>query len=119
MGLVLGVIIPVATILIPIFILLIIGKRKNKLGRLRFGLAIMCCFFLGLVVPILATYLSVKGLMYNFGPDDPKCVTGAGVFLVSGYLINLIGVPITGVLFCLRDSQTISKSGEAQDRKDR
>ena len=97
MGLFLGIVLPLLLIILPIIILLVIGRKRNKIGRVKFGLAIICCSFLGFVVPILATYLSATGLMYNFGPDDPKCVTGAGVFLFFGYLINIIGLPITGI----------------------
>lgn len=80
-------------------ILVMIGKAKNKTGRMKFGLAILGCSLLGLVVPILATYFSAQGLMYNFGPDEPKCVIGAGVFLFFGYLSNLVGLPIVGIAF--------------------
>lgn len=97
MGLLLGIILPLLLIILPIIILLVIGRKRNNIGRVKFGLAIICCSLLGFVVPILATYLSATGLMYNFGPDDPKCVTGAGVFLFFGYLINIIGLPITGI----------------------
>ncbi|WP_276496595.1 hypothetical protein [Pontibacter litorisediminis] len=97
MGLLLGIILPFLLIMLPVIILIAIGRKKNKIGRVKFGLAILGCSLLGFVVPILATYLSAKGLMYNFGPDDPKCVIGAGVFLFGGYLINVIGLPITGI----------------------
>ncbi|GAB3819207.1 hypothetical protein GCM10028895_17320 [Pontibacter rugosus] len=75
---------------------------------MKFSLAILGCSLLGVVVPILATYFSAKGLMYNFGPDEPKCVIGAGIFLFLGYLINLIGLPITGVaLFPSKHSSNV------------
>lgn len=78
-------------------ILVVIGKRKA--GRVMFGLAVLGCSLLGVAVPILATYLAAQGLMYNFGPDEPKCVIGAGVFLFVGYLANILGLPIIGVAF--------------------
>lgn len=99
MGLLLGIILPILLIILPIVALVIIGRGNNKKGRVRFVLAIIGCSLLGLVVPILATYLSVQGLMYNFGPGDPKCIIGAGVFLFSGYIINIIGLPIIGIAF--------------------
>ena len=98
---ILGILLPVLLSILPIILLIVIGNRNNKIGQLKFGLAILGCSLLGFVVPILATYLSLKGLMYNFGPDEPKCVIGAGVFLFFGYLINIIGLPITGTTLFL------------------
>jgi hypothetical protein len=68
------------------------------MDRTDFGAAILGCFLVGLIVPVVATFLSAPGLAYNFGPDDPKCVTGAAVFIFFGYLVNLIGVPIAGIV---------------------
>lgn len=98
MGLLLGLIIPTLTIFTPLIILILIGRRKNRIDRTDFGVAILGCFLVGLIVPIVATFLSARGLAYNFGPNDPKCVTGAAVFIFFGYLINLIGVPIAGIV---------------------
>ena len=97
MGLLLGLIIPTLTILTPLIILIWIGRKKNRIERTDFGLAILGCFLVGLIVPIVATFLSARGLAYKFEPDDPKCVTGAGVFIFFGYLINLIGIPVAGI----------------------
>jgi uncharacterized membrane protein (DUF441 family) len=98
MGLLLGLIFPTLAILTPLIILILRGRRKNRINRTSFGTAFLGCLLIGLVVPIFATYLSARGLAYNFGPDDPKCVTGAAAFIFFGYLINLIGVPITGIV---------------------
>ena len=99
MGLLLGLILPLLIIFLPIIILAVIGKGKKQVNRMEFSVVILVCSLLALVVPILATYFSVKGLMYNFGPDEPKCVTGAGIFLFFGYLLNIIGLPIIGIAF--------------------
>jgi len=36
--------------------------------------------------------------MYNRGPYDPYCAAGVVSFLFFGYLINLLGVPMAGVV---------------------
>ena len=59
----------------------------------------MSCFLVGLIVPVVATYLSVQGFMFNRDPEDPYCATGVVSFLFYGYLINLLGVPIAGIVF--------------------
>jgi len=97
MGLLLGLIIPTLIILTPLTILILIGRRKKRIDRFDFGAAIIGCFLVGLIVPVVATFLSARGLAYNFGPDDPKCFTGAAVFIFFGYLLNLIGVPLVGI----------------------
>ncbi|MBT1705827.1 hypothetical protein [Chryseosolibacter indicus] len=97
MRLLLVLIIPTITILTPLIILISIGRRKNKIDRVNFVVAILGCFLLGLVVPIVATFLSAQGLVYSFEADSPKCVTGAAVFIFFGYLVNLIGVPLAGI----------------------
>ncbi len=98
MRLLLGLIIPTLTILAPLAILIWIGRRKNRLNRTDFGVAILSCFLVGLIVPVVATYLSVQGFMYNRGPYDPYCAAGVVSFLFFGYLINLLGVPMAGVV---------------------
>jgi len=99
MRLLLGLIIPTLTILAPLAILLWIGRRKKRLNRTDFGVAILCSFLIGLIVPVVATYLSVQGFMYNRGPEDPYCATGVVSFLFFGYLINLIGCTDGGYCF--------------------
>lgn len=99
MKLLLGLVIPTLIILAPLAFLLWIGRRKSRVSRTDFGVAVLGCFLAGLVVPIAATFLSASGLMYNMGPDAPKCVTGAAAFLFYGYLINLIGVPMAGIIY--------------------
>ena len=110
MGLLLGLIIPTLIILIPIAILIVIGRMKNKIDRTEFCFAVLGYFLLGLFVPIVATFLSVRGLVYNFGPDKDVCATGAGVFIFFGYQINLIGVPIVAI--------TLFPSGRIERKED-
>ncbi len=98
MGLLLGLIIPTLIVLTPLIILIWIGRKQKKTNRKVFGLTLFMCFIFGLLVPIGAAFLSARGLAYNFGPDDPKCTSGAATFLFFGYLFNIIGVPIAVML---------------------
>jgi len=98
MGLLFGLILPALLIFAPLAILILLGRRKNRIDRTEFGIVIMGCFLAGLFVPIVATSLSAQGLASNFGPDDPRCVTGVATFIFFGYLVNLIGVPIAGIV---------------------
>lgn len=94
----LGLVVPTLIIFLPIMILGLIRLIKKGINRIQFGIAILGCFLIGLVVPIFATMVSAGGLTYNFGPDDPKCAIGAAVFFMLGHLINLIGLPIAGLI---------------------
>jgi uncharacterized BrkB/YihY/UPF0761 family membrane protein len=106
----LAITIPSVIILVPIVILGLIGIWRRRLKRIGFVLGILGCFLLGLIAPVLATAISAHGLMYNFSPDEPKCVTGAATFLFFGYLMNLIGIPLLGiVLFPPREMDGMSK----------
>ena len=98
MGILLGLIIPTLKILTPLTILILIGRRRNRINRTDFGVAIVECTLVELIVPVVATFLSTRVLAYNFRSDDPKCVTGAAVFIFFRYLIALIGVPIAGIV---------------------
>lgn len=55
MSFILIMILPMFLIFLPMIILVMVGKRKNKTERRNFGLAFLGCFLLGLAVPILAT----------------------------------------------------------------
>lgn len=97
MALFLGLIVPSLIIFAPLALLALIGRGRKRIDRTSFVFVIIGCFLIGLITPIVATIVSVKGLVYNFGPDDPKCATGAAVFLLFGYLVTLTGVPLLGV----------------------
>lgn len=99
MRILLGLVIPTLMILAPLALLLRIGQRKSRVSRTDFGVAFLGCFLAGLVVPIAATFLSARGLMYNLDPEATKCVTGAAAFLFYGYPVNLIGVPLAGIIY--------------------
>jgi MFS family permease len=92
-GLLLGLIAPTIIILMPI-IGLIISRIKFKNQRRKFGIAILFSTIFGLGGPIIATIISAYGFSYGH-KQDSLCLTGVGVFLYFGYLITLIGIPIT------------------------
>ena len=99
MRLLFGLFIPTILILAPLVLLLWVARRKPGISRADFGVAWLACFLAGLVAPIVATFLSARGLMYDFGQGAPKCVTGAAAFLIYGYLINLTGIPLAGIIY--------------------
>jgi hypothetical protein len=109
MGLLLGIIIPTLVVLSPFIVLLLIAWKKKNMRKPIFVIGLISSFLLGLIVPIIATFLSTKGLAYNFGPDDPRCLTGATVFVFFGYLINLVGLPISILALSLSGRTTKAK----------
>jgi hypothetical protein len=82
-----GLVIPTLIIFVPIIILGLIRLLKKGISKIQFGITILGCFLIGLVVPMFATMVSAGGLTYNFGPDDPKCAVGAAVFFMFGHMI--------------------------------
>jgi hypothetical protein len=92
----LGLILPLLILIIPIGLLIFVSRLK-KIESAEFGMTILGCFILGLIVPIVSTFVSANGLAYGHTGDEPICVTGASVFFMLGYMINLIGVPIAGI----------------------
>lgn len=66
-------------------------------------------FLFGLIVPWIATDVSIKGLLMALKGSNSKCVTGAAVFLYFGYMINLIGIPFLGFIFYISGKKTENK----------
>jgi len=97
----LSLVIPTLVIFAPLIILILVGSRKGKIQRIGFWFIIAGCFLLGLIAPIVATFISARALMAGFEPGEPKCITGVAVFLFFGYAINLIGIPVAGLALSL------------------
>ena len=97
MRLILSLILPTIIILLPciLFVLLRLIIKTNIL--LKILIAGVLLFILGLFVPWIALGISVQGLM--IGMPQGGCVTGASVFYFFGYIINLLGIPILGLIF--------------------
>jgi len=92
-------IIPKIIILLPIP--LFFAYRMSIKINVRKKILISGALFmiLGLTVPWIATFVSANGLAAGMTGDGPKCVTGAATFFYFGYLINLPGIPLFGLLF--------------------
>lgn len=58
---------------------------------------------LGLLVSRIAMYISIKGIL----PEMPnvKCDMGAVVFCFFGYLVNLVGIPVLGLIFYIQENR--------------
>lgn len=98
MGLLFGLLIPTLILFIPLTVLILIGRKSKRISRRVWVLAIIGCFLAGIIVPLVATSISISGLINNYGSDEPNCVTGAGVFLYFGFLLNVISIPIAGIV---------------------
>ncbi len=95
----LSTILPLIIILLPIplFFAYRLSIRTNVRKKIMISGALF--MLLGLIVPWIATFVSANGLAAGMTGDGPKCVTGAATFFYFGYLINLPGIPLFGLLF--------------------
>ncbi len=95
----LSTILPLIIILLPIplFFAYRLSIRPNVRKKIMISGALF--MLLGLIVPWIATFVSANGLAAGMTGDGPKCVTGAATFFYFGYLINLPGIPLFGLLF--------------------
>lgn len=98
MRLLLGLILPLLLILLPVALLILVRLRCRGIKKGEFGLAIFGCLILGLIVPILATMIGSYGLLYGITSSRPTCITGVAAYFFFGYLINIVGVPVAGVV---------------------
>lgn len=96
---ILSIIIPTLLILIPIVGFIIYRFRITKRIRPKFIISGLIAIILGLILPWIATFISAHGLATGMPDDAPKCVTGAATFWFFGYVINLIGIPLIGLIF--------------------
>ncbi|MBP1677387.1 MAG: hypothetical protein H6Q20_1946 [Bacteroidetes bacterium] len=97
MRLFLSLILPTIIILLPCILFVVfrlIIKTKILVNILIAGVLL---FIVGFFVPWIALGISIKGLM--MGMPEGGCVTGATVFCFFGYAINLIGIPMLGLIF--------------------
>lgn len=86
---------------------------KSKLKKLDITYTGVLLFCAGLIVPWIALAISVRGLL--MGMPNGGCVTGAGVFLFFGYVINLVGIPFLWLLFCLLKINNIKELKKEQN----
>ena len=96
---IISIIIPTFIILIPIIGFIIYRFRIKSRIRRKILISGLIGIALGLILPWIATFVSANGLAAGMPDNTPKCVTGATIFLFFGYLINLIGIPLIGLLF--------------------
>lgn len=81
--------------LTPIIGFIIYRFRIKQRIRPKIIITGLIAIVLGLIFPWIATLVSANGLAAGM----PKCVTGATTFLFFGYVINLIGIPLIGLIF--------------------
>lgn len=91
MALLLGLIFPFVIILLPIFLQIFWGNRLSKKGSLNATIIVgVVTLFIGLFTPIVATFLSVKGLTWK--TSEPTCATGAVSFFFFGYMGSIVAI---------------------------
>jgi hypothetical protein len=56
---------------------------------------------LGLLTPVLASWLALTAIRAASAPGEVRCATGVGAFLVFGYLITGVGLPALALLRAL------------------
>ena len=84
--------VPLLICMVPL--LLLIGLVYRRRFRRSVAIVISASFlsvFTGLFTPILATFLAAD-IMVSWFPDtdEPKCVTGAAIFLPIGLVFTLL-----------------------------
>ncbi len=86
----------ILTVASPVaYVILSIRKVKNK-STIPLGKSASILFLLGLVLPVLATILSMYSVTY-FEPGI-KCLTGFVGFAPFGWFLTIFIIPITYVI---------------------
>lgn len=94
MKLLLSLIIPLIIIALPIVPQVYLNKKAYKKADVSLVIIIgLGALILGVFTPILATYVSIKGFMWD--TKEPGCVTGVVTFTFFGALASLATIPIT------------------------
>jgi len=92
-----SLIFPTIIILLPC-VLYVIFRLVIKNGIiLKTIIAGILLFILGLLVPWMAMEVSIKGL--RMAMPNGGCYTGASIFYFFGYIVNLFGIPLLGMIF--------------------
>ncbi|MBD8489696.1 hypothetical protein IFO69_13145 [Echinicola sp. CAU 1574] len=94
----LSIILPTIIILTPILVFFVYRFNIKENIRQKILISGALLFLFGLLVPRLATFVS----LYRLGPgtdENTRCAIGATVFFYFGYLINLAGIPILSTIF--------------------
>ncbi len=106
---ILSIIIPTILILSPILGFIIYRFRIKKRIRPKIIISGLIAIVLGLILPWIATFVSAHGLAAGIPNDTSKCVTGAATFLFFGYVINLVGIPLIGLIFYILSKEPDSR----------
>ena len=97
MSTLLSMILPTIIILLPCVLYVIFRLIiKNRIIP-KTIIAGILLFILGLVAPWIAMGVSIKGL--RMAMPDGGCYTGASIFYFFGYIVNLFGIPLLGLIF--------------------
>ena len=98
MSIILGLIIPTLLLLTPtIFQIVYTVKRIKKKTRISLFFTFLLALFLGFILPIAATFISMYGLNLGFNQDERKCVTGVEGFTFFGIGLTIILTPLIGL----------------------
>lgn len=65
---------------------------------LRPGGVLALMFLLGLLTPVGALVLALRAIQQASPPGHPNCATGAGIFVVGGYCLTLVGLPMLALM---------------------
>jgi hypothetical protein len=72
-------------------------KRINGKSSLSLFSIFLLTVFLGLILPIAASFISMYGFTYGMNSRDSLCVTGITAFMFYGIGMNIILTPIIGI----------------------
>lgn len=82
---------PLLITLLPVGFLLVFAKPLSATHRLKSTLIISAMAVIsGLITPFLASVVCASNLAATLPNDEPRCVTGAVIFLPIGGLMTLV-----------------------------
>ena len=94
MGFLLGLILPLIIIAIPLLGQIVFSNKAIKNNNTTLIVYIgITALVVGLFTPLLATFISLKGLLWN--AEQGSCATGAATFVFFGYIFTFITIPLT------------------------
>lgn len=97
---------PFTVLTSPLIFLVIVLLQFRKVMFISITLKIILgtiFLFLGIATTFLAMKISINELLEK----GVYCMTGVGVFIPIGLVVNFIGIPI--ILFSLKNNKTVSR----------
>lgn len=81
--------------LIGYVVLLRLPYARRHLGP---GGVLALMILLGLLTPVGACILALQAIQNASPPGRPNCGTGASIFVVGGYFLTLVGLPVLALV---------------------